>query len=111
MPSPRETYKKELLTAHPLAAAGTWTSDSVDVMGRMKMTFLIFCSVNCAATIEWSFDGLSEDSWHPLYGLIAIPVVGGRLMRITVDDALTYLRIRINGSVAPGSLSVWSVSI
>lgn len=131
MPSPREKYKEILVRNLPIIAPQTWTSKTVNAEGRDKVTFLVYCETTpvpppgtpaCEVTCEWSWTGQTRQDpaspgnpdfpWYPLQNTIALPVEHGQLLRFTLDDALTYLRIKVSNFATPSAvLSAWVIAI
>lgn len=115
MGSSRETYKQILTKDTALTTAEKFTSTPINVQGRDRATFLVYYATGsvtdtCRMTIEWSFDQGPTD-WYPLPEATNIQVDEGKLKRITVSDAFTYLRLRVDQLFANGTISAWSISL
>jgi hypothetical protein len=110
MPSSRETFKSTLFKAMAVLAGQSITSNIVDAEGRLKTTFIVSSDVACQLTVEWSYNG-TDAPWIPLTSLINLPIGAGANLRVTIDDCMTKLRIRVDGFGAPATVSGWVVSL
>lgn len=111
MGSSRDTFKQILADSIPVPGAGTFTSPTLNVEGRTKATFLVYCDVNCTLEVEWSWTKSNDEkSWY-LLANTTIPVVAGSVKRITLDDALSYIRLRVRSFAGPGNLSAWIIAL
>ena len=87
-------------------------SKPVNVNGRNKMTFLAICDNAFNMTIQWSYDGATD--WLNVENAVAIPGTANTLLRITLDDVFSYLRVTVqNNGAGPGNgtVSAWSLSL
>lgn len=109
MPSPREAYRDILVKNLAVDPAKIFTSKPVNCEGRNKVTFLVVCDQQCDMTLEWSYNG--KEDWYPLENAVGIVCNPDVLRRVTIDDALAYMRVKVDAYAGAGTMSAWVTAI